>query len=240
MKEDQYDVGLQLIDLAGLLDKRWAEIQPPIEVSSRINTVFSAGPTSDDVEPFTAKIRASSGYKWLASNDHFTAAKRLFDECIKESIAPPWEIAKQEVNFVRTVSQWAGFCFCAPLWSPSYATAEQKRKAVSTADSLLDLMGQGAQMSDVLENYQLERSLTRYRDELTVTQSSRQYSGPKARQRDMLELIAEHLLAIGLEKRHVINVVEAIAPLFEFSPSHRSVQRYIQRVASRLKNSRKR
>ncbi len=238
MKEDPYDVGLQLIELAGLLGKRRAEIQPPIEAISPINTVLSAAPTSDDVEPFTEKICASSGYKWLASNDHFTAAKRLFDECIKESIAPPWEIAKQEVNFVRTVSQWAGFCFCAPLWSPSYATAEQKRTAVSTADSLLDLMGQGACMSDALENFKLERSLTCYRDELTVTQSSRQYSGPKARQRYMLELIAKHLLAIGLEKRHVVNVVEAIAPLFDYSPSHRSVQRYIQRAASQLKNSR--
>ena len=238
LKEEQYDVGLQLIDLARLLDKRSAEIQRPIEVSSRINTVFNVAPTSDDVDPFTEKICASSGYKWLASNDQFGAAERLFDECIKESMAPPWWIAKQKVDFVRTVSQWAGFCFCAPLWSPSYATAEQKRKAVSTADSLLDLMGQGAQMSDILDNFQLERSLKRYRDELTVTQSSREYSGPKARQRDMLELIAKHLLAIGLEKRHVVDVVEAIAPLFDFSPSHRSVQRYIQRAASRLKNSR--
>ena len=233
MKEDQYDVGLQLIDLARLLDKRSAEIQRPIEVSGRINTVLSATPPSHDVEPFTEKICASSGYKWLGRNDHFGAAKRLFDECIKESMAPPWRIAKQKVDFVRTVSQWAGFCFCAPLWSPSYATAEQKRQAVSTADSLIDLMGQGACMSDVLENFQLERSLTRYRDELTVTQSSRQYSGPKARQRDMLELIAEHLLDIGLEKRHTVNIVETIAPLLGFSPSHRTVQRYVRRADCR-------
>ena len=240
MKEDPYDVGLQLIDLAGLLGKRVAEIQQPITASNRIYTVLSDDNTSCDAEPYTTEIRASVGFKWLESNDHFRAAMTLFDECIKKSTAAPWQVAKQEAGFVQTVAQWVGFCFCAPNWSPRYASAEQRRKAASTADSLLDLIRKGAQMSDKWESFQLELSLTRYRDELTVTQSSRQYSGPKARQRDMLELIAEHLLAIGLEKRHVINVVEAIAPLFEFSPSHRSVQRYIKRVASRLKNSRKR
>ena len=173
MKEDPYDVGLQLIDLAGLLGKRWAEIQQPIESSSRINTVLTAAPTSNDVEPFTEKICASSGYKWLASKDHFRAAKTLFDECIKKLTAAPWQVAKQEVGFVQAVAQWVGFCFCTPNWSPRYATAEQKRKAASKADSLLDLIGQGAQMSDVLENFQLERLLAHYRDEITVTKGTR-------------------------------------------------------------------
>ncbi len=88
-------------------------------------------------------------------------------------------------------------------------------------------------MSDKWENFQLELSLTRYRDEITVTKGTRQYSGPAARQRDMLGQLADCLLAMGLEKRHVVNVVETIAPLFGFSVGHRSVQRYVGRADCR-------
>ena len=222
------------MDLAQLLRKRWAEIQRPVQASGRIKTALNAASTSDDVEPFTTEIIASPGFEWLARNDHFRAAKRLFDECIKKSTAPSWQVAKQEVRFVYTVAQYVGFYFCTPNWRPRYASAEQKRKAVSTADSLLELMGQGANMSDLLEEFELKRLLTRYRDELTVTQGARQYSGPKAGQRDMLEVIAKHLLSIELEERHVVNVVKEIALLFGFSVDHRSVQRYVQRAAVEL------
>ncbi len=226
-------VGEQLLVLDQALTKRGEELEPGNALALKFTGLLSTPPKpSNSAEPRNVEdplgptVRSQRGFQWLQAQQEFTDASVLFDEISGASELPAWQIAIAKVRFLQAIAFWAGVALSAPDWRPPTVSVDLKRRTVATSKQLLELMEQGVTPSNVVEELSLKNSLRRLIDELSAP-APREYSGPSARQKAILEGLALSLLRIGLAPSQVVTVIDGVALMLGFSPKHRTVQRYV-------------
>ena len=210
-----------LLELADLLRKRRAELKPSFLAEDQIPTELSV--------PITAEIRKAGGYTWLQNQPSFVTAKETFENSLRQINGKPWGYSPGESDFTELVALFAGTHLRNLEWKPTGASAVLRQKAIDTAESLLELMSQGATLSNLMETESLKRSLETLISELPNTRKPD--TGKSSAQRAVLTGFAASLLRRGLSRSRTVSVVEAIAPLFDFKLDRRTVQRYVRDAA---------
>ena len=200
-----------LLELAELLRKRRAEVPRNALMMTR-------------APPITDEVRSRRGFKCLQGDKNYCLARNLYRKSIEQNHREPgWELGG-EADFMELIASFSGTHLSNLDWKPKIASAEQKKKAVETSSTLLELIEQGATLSSFTDTESLKRSLKTLIAELPKV--PRPFSGKNVAQRTILRAFILSLLQRGLSKRQAVAVAKAIAPLFEFSPSDRDVQNF--------------
>ena len=225
-------ISSSLLELAELLRSRRAELSPNFLGKDEIPTELSV--------PITAEIREHMGYTWLQRQPSCVTAKELFENSLKRVDGKPWGYFPGEFDFTELVALFVGSQLSNLEWEPTNISAELKDKAIDKAQDLKELTIQGATLSRPTEAESLKSSLEDLISELTAT--PRPYTGADAAQRTILRSFSFSLLLrlVSVERRElptrqVVEIVEAIAPLFRFSPAKRTVERYARFAASKYR-----
>ncbi len=214
--------GRYLLELAELLRGRRVEVSPNALEIDRIPKDLSV--------PTTTEIREHKAFKWLQEDTDFQRAKKLFEDGIKQANGMPWGYGLGGyADFTELMALFAGSHMRNLEWKPTGASAVLRQKAIDTAETLLELMSQGATLSNLIEAESLKRSLETLICELPNTRKP--YTGKNSAQRVVLRGFASSLLRRRLSPRQAVEVVAAIAPLFGFAPKLRDVQRFVKYAA---------
>lgn len=218
-----------------MLMRQIRDLEPPDALHWGMESFEPKPPSGTDWsidDPFTSEIREHPGFIWLHRKSEYLEAYSYFEDRIQKKRHRGWYHALLQMRFLELVAGQTGIALLNPDHQPQKLSIAEKRRAVSLANELVELMRQGNRPSNYLEMQSLEQSLNSLIDELSQS-TSREYSGPNALQRAHLIALADSFRRLGLNMAEIVHLIDTISPVLGFTPNRRTVQRYVRKALSR-------
>ncbi len=234
---DKQDIGKHLLYLSIAISQLIREIESHMWQSGVFpGPNFSDPKIPEDVDwsmddPFTSELRSMAGFVWLMRQSDFVETSQYFSELIEKKGLRDWRCALARLGFIEAIANMGGVELRFPDWKPHKFKTSEKARIIARASDLLSYLKQGILLSDVRKQSRLEQLLVECVTEVTDS-TNHSYSGPTARQEEVLTRLARSLRRLYLDNNEIVNMINALAPIFDIKLSHRTVQRYVSKSDS--------
>lgn len=174
--------------------------------------------------PSIATLRA---FSWLQGRDGYRAASEIFTSSQRNGTAQAR--VRAEIHFLDSVLVCLSTVLFSELtgWLPQSVPVARKRAANKHAGELLDDL-RHVSLRSPEDSATLRRLLLTFKAELDQ-RKKRDYAGPKALERFVLQNLALSLLGKGaLTSARIADILENLADAFHLPIGNRTAQRYVE------------